>query len=299
MNQYLYDDDFLLGVFGEDDGPKYIRTVFSRYEDYSLYQGLNRTNSSSDYLNYAQVFVRADTKRTDIKRKYQKFLEFYADNSSFLLAFFYVLGFIFTFINSFWAEQALSKKIFFFKDLQESNFNIKRRTTQILELLDITKTSANQILLTLKSISKENNINYNDNIKKYPDTINTIDNLRNKETNIYNSINNNNKKFRNISFNKISNKKERDINRHRIGRTKIRNKFEKDKNNTTLKRKNEISQISGNFEIGNDKDVFYNINNIETIKNKLSEKESRISRDFKYKLNLKDIQNYKGNKEKL
>ena len=101
MNQYLYDDDFLLGVFGEDDGPKYIRTIFSRYEDYSLYQGLNRTNSSSDYLNYAQVFVRADTKRTDIKRKYQKFLEFYADNSSFLLAFFYLLGFIFTFINSF------------------------------------------------------------------------------------------------------------------------------------------------------------------------------------------------------
>ena len=82
MNQYLYDDDFLLGVFGEDDGPKYTKTLFSRYEEYSLYQGLNRTDSSSDYLNYAKVYLRADTKRTDVKRKYQKFMEYYADSSS-------------------------------------------------------------------------------------------------------------------------------------------------------------------------------------------------------------------------
>ena len=294
MNQYLYDDDFLLWVFGEDDGPKYIRTLFSRYEEYSLYQGLNRTDSSSDYLNYAKVYLRADTKRTDVKRKYQKFMEYYADSSSILIAVFYMFAFIFTFINSFWAEQDLSKKIFFFKDLQESDFNVKRRTTQILELLDITGSSSNQMLITLKNNSKDNNINYNDNsgrfTKKNSETINV---LRNNETNV---DNNNNKKFRNISFHKIINKKERDINRSRIGRAKLRNKFEKDKNNTTLKRKNEMSQISGNneFEIGKDKDEYY-FNNIETIENKIREKESHINRNLKYKLNLKNIQNYKSN----
>ena len=294
MNQYLYDDDFLLWVFGEDDGPKYIRTLFSRYEEYSLYQGLNRTDSSSDYLNYAKVYLRADTKRTDVKRKYQKFMEYYADSSSILIAVFYMFAFIFTFINSFWAEQDLSKKIFFFKDLQESDFNVKRRTTQILELLDITGSSSNQMLITLKNNSKDNNINYNDNsgrfTKKNSETINV---LRNNETNV---DNNNNKKFRNISFHKIINKKERDINRSRIGRAKLRNKFEKDKNNTTLKRKNEMSQISGNneFEIGKDKDEYY-FSNLETIENKIREKESRINRNFKYKLNLKNIQNYKSN----
>ena len=294
MNQYLYDDDFLLGVFGEDDGPKYTRTLFSRYEEYSLYQGLNRTNSSSDYLNYAKVFLRADTKRTDVKRKYQKFMEYYADSSSLLLAVFYIFAFIFTFINSFWAEQDLSKKIFFFKDLQESDFNIKRRTTQILELLDITGASSNQMLITLKNNSKENNLNYNDNTgrftKKNSETINV---LRTSETN----INNDNKKYRNISFHKINNKKERDINRSRFGRGKLRNKFEKDKNNTTtLKRKNEISQISGNneYEIGKDKGEYY-FNNIETIENKIREKESRINRNIKFKLNLKNIQKYKDN----
>ena len=177
-------------------------------------------------------------------------MEYYADNSSILLAIFYIFAFIFTFINSFWAEQALSKKIFFFKDLQAIDFDIKRRTTQILELLDITGASSNQMLITLKSNSKENNINYNDNmVRKNSETINV---LRTNETN----INNNNKKFRNISFHKINNKNQRDINRSKLGRGKLRNKFEKDKNNTTLKRKNELSQISGNFEIGNDKDVF-------------------------------------------
>ena len=103
MNQYLYDDDFLLWVFGEDDGPKYIRTLFSRYEEYSLYQGLNRTDSSSDYLNYAKVYLRADTKRTDVKRKYQKFMEFYADASSLLIAIYEIVNIIFNYIDYFYA----------------------------------------------------------------------------------------------------------------------------------------------------------------------------------------------------
>jgi hypothetical protein len=90
---------------------------------------------------------------------------------------------------------------------------------------------------------------------------------------------------------------ERDINRNRFGRGKLRSKFEKDKNNTTtLKRKNEISQISGNneYEIGKDKGEYY-FNNIETIENKIREKESRINRNIKFKLNLKNIQKYKDN----
>ena len=146
------------------------------------------------------------------------------------------------------------------------------------------------MLITLKSNSKENNINYNDNmVRKNSETINV---LRTNETN----INNNNKKFRNISFHKINNKNQRDINRSKLGRGKLRNKFEKDKNNTTLKRKNEMSQISGNneVEIRKDKDEYY-LSNLETIENKIREKESGINRNIKYKLNLKNIQKYKDN----
>ena len=33
MNQYLYDDNYLIWVFGDDDDARYIKTLFSRYED--------------------------------------------------------------------------------------------------------------------------------------------------------------------------------------------------------------------------------------------------------------------------
>ena len=42
MNQYLYDDDYLIWVFGDDAEARSTKTLFSRYEEYSLYQGLNR-----------------------------------------------------------------------------------------------------------------------------------------------------------------------------------------------------------------------------------------------------------------
>ena len=42
MNQYLYDDDYLMWVFGDDADAK-IKTLYSRYEEYSLYQGIERT----------------------------------------------------------------------------------------------------------------------------------------------------------------------------------------------------------------------------------------------------------------
>ena len=42
MNQYLYDDDALLAVFDEEQKPKQMKTLFSRYEEYSLYLALDR-----------------------------------------------------------------------------------------------------------------------------------------------------------------------------------------------------------------------------------------------------------------
>ena len=38
MNQYLYDDDFMLAVFSGEEEPKQIETLFSRYEEYALYE---------------------------------------------------------------------------------------------------------------------------------------------------------------------------------------------------------------------------------------------------------------------
>ena len=91
MNQYLYDDDYLFWVFS-DESPTGLKTLFSRYEEYSLYLGSNRgITNPPNRANYAKIYMRADTKKTDIKRRYQKIMEFYADASSLLIGIYEIL----------------------------------------------------------------------------------------------------------------------------------------------------------------------------------------------------------------
>ena len=139
MNQHLYDDDsFISLITDENNEEKQLSSIYSRYEEYSLYQGLNRTNSSSDYLNWAKVFFRADTRKVDVKRKYQGIMEFYADASSLLITFYQILLIIFNCINTFYAELSISKKIFFFKELDENNLNFQIQSKRINKLLSQT-----------------------------------------------------------------------------------------------------------------------------------------------------------------
>ena len=139
MNQHLYDDDSLISLItDENNEEKQLSSIYSRYEEYSLYQGLNRTNSSSDYLNWVKVFFRADTRKVDVKRKYQGIMEFYADTSSLLITFYQILLIIFNCINTFYAELSISKKIFFFKELDENNLNFQIQSKRINKLLSQT-----------------------------------------------------------------------------------------------------------------------------------------------------------------
>ena len=131
MNQYLFDDDKMFAVFAEDEKPKQIVTLFSRYEEYSLYLGLEFNENSTEY---AKVFIRADTKRTIIKRTYQKLTEFYADASSLLIALYEILIIIFSYINNFYAEQSITNKLFFFKELDQNRFNYFKKYQKIPEL---------------------------------------------------------------------------------------------------------------------------------------------------------------------
>ena len=142
MNQHLYDDDSFISLLNsQNDEESQLSSLYSRYEEYSLYQGLNRTNSSSDYLNWAKLFFRADTRKTDVKRKYQNIMEFYADATSLLIGFYEILIIIFNFINNFYAELSLSKKIFFFKEIDNKNLNLHKYSKRINDL--ILKTNPN------------------------------------------------------------------------------------------------------------------------------------------------------------
>ena len=256
------------------------KTLFSRYEEYSLYQGLNRTNGSSDYLNYAKVFIRADTKRTDVKRKYQKVMEFYADASSLLIALYEILIIIFNYINNFWAEQTLSKKIFFFKDLEESGLNIKKRTNQILELLDVTGVAALPKKISQKNTEEENIDNLEGQTKK-----DLIDTLQKEDVKIYASKKGRNpkksKKSKNNEKLKVSINKDDDIDNYQSPS----NNYKGRESGSNLNFKHSINKKSqNNFRYNNiDELVVYNENPIQSSKDETNKEEldpAKIEYDF-------------------
>ena len=264
MNQYLYDDNYLIWVFGDDDDARYIKTLFSRYEEYSLYQGTTRAKGSSDYTNYAKVYIRADTKRTDVKRKYQKVMEFYADASSLLIALYDVLIIIFNYINQFWAEQNLSKIIFFFKDLEESGLNIKKRGAQIQELLDITGAAASPSKTSQKNSSKELLIYRNDNsqnLKKKDSK--DIDSLQ-EEVQIYNA-----KKGKNPDKREKENEKTKPTGK----KSKAKNKGRNNENDYYDDYSDNYEKASSNYK----------------------GRESKSSFNIKYNMNMKNSNKYKYN----
>ena len=163
LNQHLYNDDYLIGVFNAQNSHK--NTKFSRTEDYSIYKGMNRYKSGLyNYQEYAKLYIRADTKKTEIKRKYQKLMEYYADVSSLLIGIFYILRIIFYFINYFYGENSIKKNIFIFKDLEFKHLNIPKKINQIKGLINITDNPRDKKNVFYNEISndlKENTKNTN------------------------------------------------------------------------------------------------------------------------------------------
>ena len=137
MHQYLHDDDNLFGVYGEDNSNSEIYTSFSRYEQYSLLnQEIN--NNKNNEMNLAKIYLRADKRKTYIKRKYQKFIEFYADISSIFISIYSILMIILNYFNNFYAEFSLSKKIFLFKDVNNENIDFNKKILKIQQLISLT-----------------------------------------------------------------------------------------------------------------------------------------------------------------
>ena len=149
MNQYLYDDDSLIAVFNSEEKPEQTKTLFSRYEEYSLYIGLDREiTRPADYKNYAKIYMRSDLKKTEIRRTYQKITEFYADASSILVGIYEFLIIIISIINNFYAENSIVKKLFIFKGINNKYFNIKNRHKKINELLSLNGNNNNVVIFS-------------------------------------------------------------------------------------------------------------------------------------------------------
>ena len=231
MNQHFSNDDYLMFVFSDEDSTE-VKPLYSRYEEYVLYKGMNRFEEHPlDYEYYSKLYVRADLKRTVIKRKYQKFMEFWADASSLLIAIYEILYVIINYINHFYAYHSLSKFIFFFKDLEEENsFNLFKKRQKIQELLYITNlNSSNNNSIEFDSKDSKTNKILSSNLKDSElDKIfenNKEDNQ--KEIKIYNS-----KKYQLNNKNIKNDKKNIEFlgNQMEIEQLKI-NKIMKTKNN--------------------------------------------------------------------
>ena len=82
---------------------------------------LSRGENTGDE-SFAKIYIRADNRKVAIKRKYQDFMEFYADISGLLLSIFWVLGVIFAYYDRIKANHSISKKLFYFEGIKDNKF---------------------------------------------------------------------------------------------------------------------------------------------------------------------------------
>ena len=189
MNQYLFDDDFMFAVFEGNEKPNQIKTLFSRYEEYALYQGMSRhILKPPDYLNYAKIYIRADTRRTDIKRKYQKLMEFYSDLSAIMITLYRLMIIFFNFVNTFYAMHSVAKRIFFFKNIENKKFNIFKQSRYIQELIYLTENHTHDNLEEVSFETEFKNANSNNKIENEKQQEIKIKNYKNNFRNIKNYL---------------------------------------------------------------------------------------------------------------
>ena len=124
MNYHLYDDETILH-FGRDKYDSNTFVGFSRVEDYSQYIGENRTkfNYLKDSSQYAKIYIRVDNKKVEIKRRYEDFMEFYADTSALFLSVFWILGIIFAYYDRIITNHSISRRLFYFEGINENKFD--------------------------------------------------------------------------------------------------------------------------------------------------------------------------------
>ena len=245
MNQDFSNDNFLMFVIGDGDTPE-TKPLYSRYEEYALYKGLNRSSTQLyEYNHYSKMYIRADIKKVIIKRKYQKFLEFYADASSLLVAIYEVFVIIFNYINIFYGHHSVSKRIFFFKEMENTkHFNIFKRTQTIKQLIAKTDTQSANPENNVQKIESIENKNLNIVSLKKRKKINQRSRIKENEIKIYNNKKKVKNKEQSNNIYNMKGKNNEDIKLYNISSDKriLNEKYMEDN-------KNEYSQNIPNIEV--------------------------------------------------
>ncbi len=141
---------------------KYI-AGFSMFSSFSLYKGKDRfERKPDDYDKLAKFFLRADTGRNVIIRKYMKFTEFLANVSSLIAGIYYILFSFMGKINKFYSKEKIMTKVFKFKDEKNQFFfkKLKQNLPEENHLNNMSKIIP-QTPQQIKFKSNNNNINLN------------------------------------------------------------------------------------------------------------------------------------------
>ena len=163
MKQTLTNDNDLLFEYKDEEINK---TLFSRSEQYFLYKGHNNTkveNRPKDYESYAKIYLRADSKRVEIKRKYQTFFEFWADTFSFWNALTGIIAFILSSFYKFYAFHFIGNELFIFKENGNNNIDFSEKNKEIKRLMDITTIISKETERSSKKNLKNNEKNNENN----------------------------------------------------------------------------------------------------------------------------------------
>ena len=233
---------------------------YSRNEIYNVYKGDDRLEiKGRDYDHFATMYLRADTQRKLVSRRYLKFHEFIANTYGIINAFQFLISLFIVQLNLFYSHQSVIKKIFYIKDInnqnQKTNYLENHKKKYFKNKIDKSIISEKiNIYNSSKIISKSiNNLNLKNNyINLSNRKLLSKNHEKHNQTNLYDS-NLSNKKL--IKTNKNSNK------------NNLIDSFKKQNENTiTLKAsyfiKNQIENIKINK---NKKDTNFYFNIFEII----------------------------------
>ena len=109
--------------------------AYSKNEQYQIYKGSERFEKQiDDYNILSKMFLRADSGRYIIIRKYQKIYSFLGNLASIFSNAILILFALVKKINSFYLYQSLMKKLFLFYDDKQNNILFKRMSKKLKEI---------------------------------------------------------------------------------------------------------------------------------------------------------------------
>ena len=181
MNYYTNDFHILSENFFNNEYTGRI-TVFSRVENYAVYKGLNRSlNNFPDNDVYGKIYIKADNRRIEIRKKFRNLFDIYNDYSISLLTIYWIISFIFSIYDREKANHSISKKLFYFEGIENNRFKEFKKIKEIIDLNQVKErinhNRINNISIYIRNIpssdiltvnSAEGNINpiYNSNLEQ-------------------------------------------------------------------------------------------------------------------------------------